>query len=267
MSQGGFSSAGHNGCHGCENSILAEDPAYGRILLIHHPTNTHYSMNLKQFSAFFFDLDGTLVDSAPDIIALIRLVLEEAALPVPAMNTRLIGPPLEDIMAAVAPQSSAADQQALVLAYRKRYRVHDYAGTRVFSGIPGLLQRLRAQGAKLFVATNKPNYVTRRLLDRKGLLPLFTDIVCRDSDPEQPLSKCAMVQRLLEQYTVPASQAVMVGDSLLDMEGGRQAGVTTLAALYGSGGRETLLHANPDLIVEDESWQIVKTWPGKELVY
>ncbi len=224
-------------------------------------------MNVKNFSAFFFDLDGTLVDSAPDILSLIRLVLEEAALPVPDMDTTLIGPPLEDIMAAVAPQCSTEQQLALVLAYRKRYRVHDYAGTRVFTGIPGLLQRLRKQGCQLFVATNKPNYVTRRLLERKGLLPLFTDIVCRDSVPDQALSKCAMIRRLLDQYGVSASQTVMVGDSRLDMEGGHQAGVTTLAALYGYGGRDALLSANPDLVVESESWQVVKTWPGGVPVY
>lgn len=218
-------------------------------------------MNFDRFSAFFFDLDGTLVDSAPDILALIRLVLKEAALPVPAMDTTLIGPPLEEIMAAMAPHSSVEDQQALVLAYRKRYRVHDYGGTRVFSGIPGLLQHLREQGCLLFVATNKPNYVTRRLLERKGLLPLFTDIVCRDSDPSQALSKCAMIQKMLSQYGIPASRAVMTGDSRLDMEGGRQAGVFTLAALYGYGGREALLHTQPDFVVEDESWHTVKTWP------
>ena len=222
-------------------------------------------MKFAQFSAFFFDLDGTLVDSAPDILALIRLVLEEASLPIPAMDTTLIGPPLEDIMAKVAPQSSMEEQQALVLAYRARYRVHDYAGTRVFSGIPRLLQRLREQGCLLFVATNKPNYVTRRLLERKGLLPLFTDIVCRDSDPAQ-LSKCAMIQKMLGQYAVPASKAVMVGDSRLDMEGGHQAGVTTLAALYGYGGREALLRTNPDFVVEDEAWCTVKTWPDGTLV-
>ena len=222
-------------------------------------------MNLEQFSAFFFDLDGTLVDSAPDILALIRLALEEASLPVPAMDTTLIGPPLEDIMATVAPQCSVTQQHELVLAYRKRYRIHDYAGTRVFLGIPALLQRLRAQGVLLFVATNKPNYVTRRLLERKCLLPLITDIVCRDSDPAQ-LSKCAMIQKLLGQYGIPASRAVMVGDSRLDMEGGHQAGVTTIAALYGYGGREALLGTNPALVVEDESWHVVKTWPAGELV-
>ena len=73
-------------------------------------------MNVKNFSAFFFDLDGTLVDSAPDILSLIRLVLEEAALPVPDMDTTLIGPPLEDIMAAIF-----SSQVVLQLVHTSRY--------------------------------------------------------------------------------------------------------------------------------------------------
>ena len=71
------------------------------------------------------------------------------------MDFHLIGPPLEEIFEAVAPSVSPEFRAELVLAYRALYRVDDYARSRVFSGIPGLLRSLREQGVPAFVATNK----------------------------------------------------------------------------------------------------------------
>ena len=214
-----------------------------------------------RFSAVFFDLDGTLVDSAPDILHLIRQVLMDAGLDVPSMDFHLIGPPLEEIFEAVAPSVSPEFRAELVLAYRALYRVDDYARSRVFSGIPGLLRSLREQGVPAFVATNKPEKVTRRLLERKGLLPLFTDVASRDSVAGRSLSKREMLDMLMARHGLSASSALMVGDSRLDISGGREAGARTAAALYGYGRTEVLLEEKPDFVVEDEGWEKMFAWP------
>ena len=214
-----------------------------------------------RFSAVFFDLDGTLVDSAPDILHLIRQVLMDAGLDVPPMDFHLIGPPLEEIFETVAPSVSPEFRAELVLAYRALYRVDDYARSRVFSGIPGLLHSLREQGVPAFVAMNKPEKVTRRLLERKGLLPLFTDVASRDSVAGRSLSKREMLDMLMERHGLSASSALMVGDSRLDISGGREAGARTAAALYGYGRKDVLLGEKPDFVVEDEGWERMFAWP------
>lgn len=214
-----------------------------------------------RFSAVFFDLDGTLVDSAPDILHLLRQVLMDAGLDVPPMDFHLIGPPLEEIFEIVAPSVSPEFRAELVLAYRALYRVDDYARSRVFSGIPGLLRSLREQGVPAFVATNKPEKVTRRLLDRKGLLPLFTDVASRDSVEGRSLSKREMLDMLMARHGLSASSALMVGDSRLDISGGREAGARTAAALYGYGRKDVLLGEKPDFVVEDEGWENMYAWP------
>lgn len=214
-----------------------------------------------RFSAVFFDLDGTLVDSAPDILHLIRQVLMEAGLDVPPMDFHLIGPPLEEIFDAVAPSVSPERRAEMVLAYRALYRVDDYARSRVFSGIPGLLRMLWELEIPAFVATNKPEKVTRRLLASKGILDLFTDIASRDSIPGRSLSKCEMLEMLMRRHVLSPASALMVGDSRLDISGGRQAGLRTAAALYGYGKKEVLLQEHPDFIVEDEAWKRMFVWP------
>ena len=214
-----------------------------------------------RFSAVFFDLDGTLVDSAPDILHLLRQVLMDAGLDVPPMDFHLIGPPLEEIFEIVAPSVSPEFRAELVLAYRALYRVDDYARSRVFSGVPGLLRSLREQGVPAFVATNKPEKVTRRLLERKGLLPLFTDVASRDSVAGRSLSKREMLEMLMDRHGLSASSALMVGDSRLDISGGREAGARTAAALYGYGRKEVLLEEKPDFVVEDEGWENMFAWP------
>lgn len=187
--------------------------------------------------------------------------MEEASLALPQMDTSLIGPPLEMIFDTVASGVSPTQRALLVQEYRARYRVHTYKGSRVFRGIPPLLQRLGQQGVRLFVATNKPLDVTTGLLARKKLLPFFTGVICRDSLPGKQLSKREMLEMLLERHRIAPTDAVMIGDSTLDMAGGRAAGMTTLAALYGYGNSADLLSTGPDLMVEDEDWTRVRSWP------
>lgn len=217
-------------------------------------------------SAVFFDVDGTLVDSAPDILFLIRRVMAAEGVDVPPMDFHLIGPPLEEIFETVAPSLSQELREKMVLAYRALYRKHDYGHSRVFSGIPVILRLLEARGIPAFVATNKPERVTRRLLDCKGLLPLFTDIVSRDSVPGKNLSKCEMLTLLMQRHGLKPERSLMVGDSMLDISGGRKAGVLTAAVFYGYGKREILLNEHPDFVIEDEAWEGVFTWPEMEPV-
>lgn len=106
----------------------------------------------------------------------------------------------------------------------------------------------------MFVATNKPEDVTRRLLDVRGLLPFLAGFACSDSLPGRRLSKAGMLALLMERHGVEPGTAIMVGDSALDMRGGQEAGMATAAALYGYGRRGALLETGPDFVIEDAAW-------------
>ena len=191
----------------------------------------------ERYADWFFDLDGTLVDSAPDILRLLGGVLREEGLAVPKLDKGRIGPLLEDIIRGICPDLAPADLERIVRIYRARYRACPFDESPAFPGIPLLFERLSGRGCRLFVATNKPEDVTRRLLDARGLLPYLTGFACSDSVPGRRLSKAGMLALLMERHGVEPGTAIMVGDSALDMRGGQEAGMATAAALYGYGRR------------------------------
>ncbi len=216
-----------------------------------------------RYANFVFDLDGTLFDSAPEILHLLAMVMRELGRPVPPMNNKMIGPLLEHIVRDLCPEASEAERARIVTTYRHRYRNSDYRETRVFSGIPALLERLHATGRSVFVATNKPADVTHRLLTIKGLLPYISGAACSDSVAGRQISKGEMLRLLMKRHGVLPEDTVMVGDSVYDMQGAREASVATMAALYGYGRREALLETAPDFVVEDVAWQHVLRWPER----
>jgi len=212
---------------------------------------------IDRFSGFFFDLDGTLMDTAPDVLNTMQEVLRAAQEPIPPMDQYLIGPPLEAIFARLVPHAPASRVNQLVLDYRAIYRRLPYARSRIFSGIPRLLRALRDRDKTCFVATNKALLVTRRLLEMKGLDVYFTDVTTLDVLPGRTLSKKEMLEYMAAKHQLEPQSCVMIGDSVLDLAGGRGAGMKTAAALYGYTRREELLAAQPDFLVESEDWDRV----------
>ncbi len=214
--------------------------------------------NMERYTNWIFDLDGTLVDSAPDIVGLLREVLEEEGLDGNQIHLEMIGPLLEDIIQSAYPDCTPEKLADIVKRYRAKYTVSDYPQSFAYSGIPPLLTRLLERHCRLYVATNKPEGVTQRLLEKCGLLSLFDDIVCSNSFAGRTLSKTEMIHHLMQKHVFTATSAVMVGDTLLDMEGGKGAEVDTVAALYGYGNSELLLQTQPTFVVKDAAWQDIQ---------
>lgn len=214
----------------------------------------------RNFSAFIFDFDGTLIDTAPDIIGVLNAVLKDRGYPLLAMDRTLIGPPLEDIIAGALPPLSPQEQASVKTEYRARYREHHYGSSRIFSGIVPLLHRLREKNIPAFVATNKPEAVSRRFLALKNIDGFFKDVISRDSLPGKALSKAEMLEQLAYRYGLDLANCLMIGDSVFDMQGGRLAGLKTAAIMYGYGKHEDLLAEHPDFIVADEGWSDIRPW-------
>ncbi len=198
--------------------------------------------------AVLFDLDGTLVDSRPGIVAALNATLRELGepeLPEAALVPR-IGPPIHDTWAELLrrPVDAVGD---VVLAYRARYATTMLEGTRVYPGVARLLEGLRAEGHLMAVATSKAQPMAVALLEHLGLDGFFAAI--RGPVPPSTEEKPATVGRALEALGLATGAgAVLVGDRHHDVSGGHAHGLAVIGAGWGYGSREELHAAGAEAI-------------------
>ena len=195
-----------------------------------------------------FDLDGTLTDSAPGITAAAAYALSHYGIDVPDRRAllRFVGPPLRDSFMEFYGFSAEQAEEAVTRYYRAYYRERGLFECSVYDGVPEMLEALRALGARLLLATSKPEVFARAVLERFGLLPLFSGVTGSNLDGTRE-SKAEVVACALAGAGVsdPAA-AVMVGDRRFDVAGARAAGVDTIGVLYGYGSLNELTQAGAD---------------------
>ena len=199
------------------------------------------------YDVILFDLDGTLTESAPGIMRAARFAVEEMGYADfdPYVFTKFIGPPLHGSFRTHFGMDEAQADQAIHL-YRTYYSERGLFENAVYRGIPNLLRRLRAGGARLFVATAKPEVYSRRILDRFGLSRFFEGIAGVTLE-ERSTGKSAIIRSALP---ADAGRAVMIGDRKYDIEGGRANDIDTVGVCYGYGSREELTGAGASYIVD-----------------
>jgi phosphoglycolate phosphatase len=200
-----------------------------------------------------FDLDGTLVDSAPEIRAALEHAWEVVVgreVPFPQERFR-IGPPLLDTIAAFAPRLEPAQRDAIAAAFRVRYDASDFSGTRPYPGVLEVLEALAARGASLAVATNKRRAPTLAILER-WFAGRFPRVACLDGvSPEDgtvPGDKASMLRWLT---AGAAAGAVLVGDTPGDVSAARAVGARAVAVTWGYEDAGTLAATRPDHLVHD----------------
>lgn len=209
-----------------------------------------------QFTACIFDLDGTLLDTADDVVGtLVEVIREHGFSGSNVTSSIVVGPPLSESIARACPDADEATAASILTEYRARYNVSTYPNTRFYPGIVDLLDGLAAEGIPLFVATNKITEPAQRVLKHFHILDRFAEAISMDHEPGRTLSKCDMIRTLVERHQLDERTTVMIGDTPLDINGGREAGVLTMAALYGYGSRESLLAARPHFLTETPDWR------------
>ncbi|XXF75133.1 HAD-IA family hydrolase [Myxococcaceae bacterium GXIMD 01537] len=198
--------------------------------------------------AVVFDLDGTLVDSLPDIIASFIHGFSRVGLPAPSEGEvhALIGQPLQDMYARFVP---AHQVDALCVAYREHYAVHCTRSTRPFPGVLGVLEGLRERGYKLAVATTKRTDMARHVVAALGLTGHLDHVQGTDGFPHKPAPD--VILRALG--ALGAEGLWMVGDTTHDMHAGRAAGLRTYGVTWGTHDAATLQAAGPDAVQPDLS--------------
>jgi phosphoglycolate phosphatase len=201
-----------------------------------------------------FDLDGTLVDSAPDIAAALNAALAELGQPTHPLDvvTSYVGDGAAKLVQRAVAPASDVDPQELLARFKAHYAANVCVRTRVYPGVVELLERLAAAGTKLAVLTNKPGDLSRPLLRALGLDRFFADIIGDgDGFPRKPAPEAAL--HLFARYAITPAEAILVGDGIPDMRLARAAGCRVAAVTWGYTPRAELEAERPDWIIEAPS--------------
>ena len=185
--------------------------------------------------AVLFDMDGTLLDTAPDFIAICQAMLAERGLP--RVDDKLIRDEISGgaramVSAAFAMSPEAPEFEALRLEFLERYQIDCAVHSTLFDGMAELLADIEKANLIWGVVTNKPVRFAQPIMEQLGLSERSAVLICPDHvtrskpDPEPLLLACKMLD------LDPAS-VLFVGDDLRDIESGRDAGTKTAAVRYG----------------------------------
>ena len=191
--------------------------------------------------AILFDLDGTLTDSGEGIMNCARLALEYYNLPIPseAELRTFVGPPLHDSFVRFGVPEEEADNAIKI--YRSRYIPIGKYENHPYEGIREVLEKLKALGHTLYVATSKPEAMSVDILNHFDLAKYF-DIIAGASLDRSRSSKEDVIAYLLEQCG-SYDEKVMVGDTAFDVIGARAHGIPTVGVSWGYGTVEDMVNA------------------------
>ncbi|WP_019939046.1 HAD family hydrolase [Bordetella sp. FB-8] len=199
-----------------------------------------------------FDLDGTLIDSAPAILGTLASILEQAGLePVRPLTQDIIGPPLAEIVASLVPVEKAALIPVLIAAFKNQYDGHGYKETLSYPGVSIMLESLVKMNFSLFIATNKRIYPTRLIVNHLEWDGLFSGAYALDSFDPPFTGKAGLLSRLRNQLGLDKSSSIYVGDRPEDAAAAAHADLPFIQAAwgYGSGWGKIRL---------DTPWQLIE---------
>jgi phosphoglycolate phosphatase len=196
---------------------------------------------------FLFDLDGTLIDSAPSILECYRLVLDQFALEAKLpLESNLIGPPLGatlQLISGVSDESLLAD---MTLAFKELYDTTGVKQSLAYPGIDELLHKLYGDSHKLYIVTNKRIVAARKIVDFLNWSKLFAGIYAQDAfDPALP-SKASVIDRVLDVHHIPKSDALYIGDRNEDGEAAHANGLKFVWVAWGYGDLASIRNAQFD---------------------
>ena len=198
--------------------------------------------------AIFFDLDGTLTDSGEGIINCAILALEHFGLPIPTRQEMrvFVGPPLDQTFIKHGGPADKTDEAIRV--YRSRYTTIGLFENFPYPGIPEMLETLKNQGHRLFVATSKPEAMSVQILEHFGLAHYF-DLICGATMDGTRSHKADVIAYLLSQVD-RIDDTIMVGDTAYDVIGAKAHGIPTIGVAWGYGLVEDMKNAGATTIAE-----------------
>jgi phosphoglycolate phosphatase len=194
-----------------------------------------------------FDLDGTLINSKPEIQEAFRKTFSE----VPASSAVdfdgiHFGATLNSVLETVYGQ----DTESISKAKKKFTEIYDsstYEKTLLYPDVADTLEMLHHTGHNMYIATNKRLKPTLRILERKNILRWFKTVKATDMVTGKVLSKQKMIELLCSENQIQTGY--MIGDTVQDIQAGRAVNLITIAAIYGYEPQELLRKENPTFAI------------------
>jgi len=189
----------------------------------------------------FFDLDGTLTDSRPGILASMRHASTVLGIELPGDEalSRLIGPPTRDAFRELLGSSDPELNERAIAIYRQRYATLGLFESSVYPGIGRGLQALREAGFALWVVTSKPEVYANTIIDHFELRRYFGRVYGSELSGERS-NKGELIGHVLGSEGISPAHVWMIGDRLHDVRGAKQNGLRAAGVLWGYGTREEL---------------------------
>ena len=194
---------------------------------------------MPRYQHILFDLDGTLIDSAPAILASYREAFSRCDVtPARVIDESIVGPPLIETLQLLTASHDKALIERLAEAFKASYDSEGYQQTAAYAGVGEMLAQLRDAGLQLSIATNKRIHPTRLILDHLGWLDHFEHLYALDLfEPRLP-HKAAMIARLLADKEIPRDASIYIGDRSEDGESADANALPFIAATWGYGSIE-----------------------------
>lgn len=204
------------------------------------------------YKLVIFDLDGTLLDTSEGIFNSVRYAEEQMNLEKISneMLRKFVGPPPQKMYSELYDLNSEKSAEAVT--YHREYgRTRAIYEATVYSGIEELLKKLKSNNCKIAVATLKSQDIAKTVLEHYSLSEYFDFIVGMNKD--ETLTKSDTIVQVLEYTNVQREDAVMIGDSIYDMEGAKEAGVDFIGVTYGFGFDENKENKYDSLMLDNVS--------------
>jgi 2-phosphoglycolate phosphatase len=212
----------------------------------------------RSFDTLIFDLDGTLIDSAPDVHFSVNCALKEMGAPPIDREEirRAIGPGQDGFLKVVFPNLKKSEVNRFISIFRKYYWEHCLDRTVLFPGVQIVLSTLKDK--QFAIASNKPKAFVERIITGLNIINRFRCVVGPEDvkhvkpDPE-------MIVKVLQLCGCEPDRALLIGDTDRDVMAGRAADVPVCGVQYGYGEIQEIKKQKPDFLIEraDELIDIV----------
>lgn len=201
------------------------------------------------FTTVIFDLDGTLVNSVADLADATNIALETLGFPTHEQDKfrYFVGDGVIELFRRALPEGEKTEENIAKMKrlFDEYYSTHFDNKTRPYEGIPEVVRELKTMGLKIAVASNKPDEFTRKIVN--SFFPNEFDMTAGKRDGVEKKPAPDIVLKIMEQL---GNEAIMVGDTNVDIRTAKAAGIASVGCLWGFRDRAELTAAGADFIAE-----------------
>lgn len=199
-----------------------------------------------------FDLDGTITNPKEGITKSIQYALKKVGIEVEDLDTltKHIGPPLKEGFMEIW-EFDEEEANRLVTYYREYFAVTGIYENVVYEGMEELLKKLKIAGKTLILATSKPEFFARQIMEYFHLDAYFTDICGSNLDGTRTKKGDVIAYAMEKNHITCKENAIMIGDRSHDIIGAKENGIPSVGVLYGFGSEEEFIYNHANYIVKN----------------